>query len=349
LRVGVVYHERYLEHDLGFGHPERPERLKAILRLLEPHLDRPELVLLRPEAASEDDLLRVHSREYVGYVEELSRSGRGGLSIDTPAPRGVYETARLAAGGAILAGESVARGDVDRAFALVRPPGHHAGRNYGGGFCFFNNIAIMIEHLKAERGLEKFAILDWDVHHGNGTQDIFYEDPTVLYFSTHQYPLYPGTGRLHEVGRGDGAGYNVNVPLPPGSTGADFLYALRELFIPLVEEFKPDIICVSAGYDAYFRDPLASLRFSIGTYTEATRALVDLADGVCGGRVVVVLEGGYNLDAVSHGVLTTILTMAGLDGVEEPHPPPAQVVGDAVREEVDALKEILSQYWSTLR
>ena len=348
MRVGVVFSERYLEYDLGFGHPERPQRLRSALRVLEPYFDRPEVVLLEPFMASEEDLLRVHASSYVKMIRGMSVHGTAYLTADTPVPKGVYEIARLSAGGAIKAGDAVAKGEVDRAFALIRPPGHHAGRDYGGGFCYFNNIAIMIEYLRSVHGFKRFAILDWDVHHGNGTQDIYYEDPTVLYFSTHQYPLYPGTGMLDEIGRGEGEGYNVDVPLPPGSTGADFLYVVNQLFAPIVREFRPDAICVSAGYDAYFRDPLASLRFAIRTYAEAGRLVASLADELCGGRVVVVLEGGYDLDGVSKGVLATVLALAGLDGVEEPYRPPEQKLSDVVVERVSRLKKILSKYWGGL-
>jgi len=268
------------------------------------------------------------------------------LTLDTPVPKGVYEIAKLSAGGAILAGEIVCKKEVDNAFALTRPPGHHAGNNFGGGFCFFNNIAIMIEYLRAKHGLKKFAILDWDVHHGNGTQDIFYEDPSVLYFSTHQSPLYPGTGRLDEIGDFRGKGYNVNIPLKPGTSGKSFLYVLEEVFIPLIENFKPDLIGISAGYDAYFNDPLANLKFTIKTYGDATNIVKKVADKVCEGRIVIILEGGYNLEALSHGILATVSTIAELDEIKEPYLPPEQEIDDSVKEEIKVLKKILSDYWN---
>jgi len=344
MKTGIVYHEKYLEHNLGPDHPESPERLKKILEFLKKIIDKPSIELLKPNPTSEEDLLRVHTKDYAEKIKSMSQTGDV-LTLDTPVPSGVYEIAKVSAGGAILAGKSVCEKKVDNAFALIRPPGHHAGKNFGGGFCYFNNIAIMIEYLRAKHPLKKFVILDWDVHHGNGTQNIFYTDPSVLYFSTHQSPLYPGTGMIDEIGEGDGKGYNVNVPLNPGTTGTSFLYILNELFIPLTKEFKPDIICVSAGYDAYFNDPLANLRFTIKTYADATRLVKDIAEKVCDGRIVIVLEGGYNLDALSQGVLATISTLASLNSIKELYPPPEQKITGAVKENISHLKKILSDYW----
>ncbi len=345
LVTGIVYHEAYLRHKLGRGHPERPERIESILEAVEEVLKREDVATLEPKPASTKDLLRVHTEDYVAKIQGMSETG-GILTMDTPAPPGVYETARLAAGGAMLAGESVVEGRVDNAFALARPPGHHAGRASGGGFCFFNNIAIMVEYVRSHHDLKKFAILDWDVHHGNGTQEIFNRDPDVLYFSTHQSPLYPGTGAIEQIGEGLGQGSKVNVPLRPGTSGASFKYILTELFAPLVKQFRPDFIAVSAGYDAYFDDPLANLRFTIETYSYSATFVKDLADELCGGKLAVVLEGGYNLKAVSQGVLATLSSMLGLGRVEEPLPVPSQVVDEAVRGEVSQIKEILSRYWN---
>ena len=204
----------------------------------------------------------------------------------------------------------------------------------------------MIEHLKAKYGLKKFAVLDWDVHHGNGTQDIYYYDPSVLYFSTHQSPLYPGTGMFQEIGEGAGKGYKINFPLMSQTSGKSFEYILEEIFVPVVESFKPDMICVSAGYDAYFRDPIANLNFSIMTYVNATEVVKKLADKVCDGRAVVILEGGYDLDALPQCVLATVSKLAGFDKIKESYPPPEQKIDDSVRIKTDQLKKILSNYWN---
>jgi len=344
MKTAIVYHEKYLEHNLGPGHPETPERLSKTMIVLNKILSKPEIVLMKPEPATEDDILRVHTKNHFFSIKSKSYAG-GILTPDTPIPRGTYDLACLSAGGAILAGKSVCEKQVDNAFALIRPPGHHAGRNFGGGFCYFNNMAIMIEYLKANYGLKKFAILDWDVHHGNGTQDIYYYDPSVLYFSTHQSPLYPGTGMFEEIGEGTGRGYNINFPLIPETSGKSFEYILEEIFVPVVEQFKPDMICVSAGYDAYFRDPIANLNFSIMTYANATEIVKKLADKVCNGRVVVMLEGGYDLDALPQGVLATVSKLTGINKIKEPYPPPKQELSDYVREKVSMVKRNLSEYW----
>jgi len=344
LTTGIVYHDAYLSHNLGDGHPERPERIQSILKATEEIFKRTDVILFEPKPASTIDLLRVHTEDYVAKVRRMSETG-GVLTMDTPVPPGVYQTARLAVGGAMLAGESVVQDKVDNAFALTRPPGHHAGRAFGGGFCFFNNVAIMIEYLRFHHHLRRFAILDWDVHHGNGTQDIFDRDAEVFYFSTHQSPLYPGTGRIEQIGEGPGRGSKINVPLPSGTSGGSFKYILAQLFAPLLKQFRPELIAVSAGYDAYFDDPLANLSFTIETYSYSTKFVKDLAHDLCGGRLVVVLEGGYNLRAVSQGVFATLSSMLDLGGVEEPSPVPPQIVDESVLREVSQIKQTLSSYW----
>ena len=347
MKTAIIYHPKYVEHNLGEGHPERPERLRKTMELLRKNV-LGDVLLIEPKAASEKDLLRVHTQRYVEYVRDASREG-GMIDMDTPVPRGTYEIALLSAGGAILAGEIVMKNEAPNTFAVLRPPGHHSGRDFGGGFCYFNNIAIMIEYLKEKHSIRRAMILDWDVHHGNGTQDIYYEDNSVLYFSTHQSPLYPGTGRMSELGSGAGLGYNINFPLSPGSTGADFLYILKEMFVPLAEEFRPDFIAVSAGYDAYFIDPLASLGFTIQTYADATKIVKKTAEKVCNGRLAVLWEGGYHLDAISYGSLATAAVLAGKDGeaVKEINAPPTQSV--SVQPRVAEFRKVLGKYWTSMK
>ena len=351
-KTGLVFHEDYLKHDPGPGHPESPERLRRTFQVLADTrlIAKPNIVVLKPRPASDDGLALVHTREYIETVESLSRCG-GAITADTPVPEGTYEIAKLSAGGSILAGEAVVKGDVNNAFALIRPPGHHSGRNYGGGFCYFNNIAIMVRYLHEKYHLKRFMILDWDVHHGNGTQDIFYEDPTVLYFSTHQMPLYPGTGYLDEIGDGEGKGYNVNVPLPPGTSGANYVYILDELFTPLAEAFKPEVIAISAGQDAYFNDPIANLNFTVHTYADITRKVMNIAQNICGGRIAMVLEGGYHLEAVPRAIAGIVATLAEIQGYEitEPMKPPQQTLGREVRSRVEKIKSILAEYWDVFK
>jgi len=354
-RTGLVYHEGYLRHDPGSQHPESPERLRRTVGLFQAKniMTSPKLSLLKPDPAVEEDLLRVHSASYIEKIRSMSKGGSFPkfLTMDTPVQEGTFDLAKLSAGGAILAGKAVVEGRMKNAFALIRPPGHHAGRDYGGGFCYFNNIAIMIEYLREKHRLKRFMILDWDVHHGNGTQDVFYRDPTVVYFSTHQMPLYPGTGYEEELGAGEGKGYKINIPLQPGTSGLNYPYILEELFEPIAKAFKPEIIAVSAGQDAYFADPIANLKFTIHTYVDNTSYVMRVAERVCEGRVAMVLEGGYHLEAVPHAILGIVTTLANLKDVEitEPYPTVEQPPSEEVRRTVKRLKSILAEYWGTLK
>ena len=338
--TGLIYSEKYLEHDLGTGHPERPERLEAIVKALKAanYWDDPKTKVIDPSPTTPERIELVHDREHVELVRRLSSSGRA-LDLDTPTRTNTFDLALLAAGGTIQAGEEVTEGKLTNAFALIRPPGHHASRAKGGGFCYFNNIAIMSEVLKRERNIRKIFILDFDAHHGNGTQDIFYEDPSVLYMSLHQdgRTLYPGTGFVEEIGAGEGEGYNVNIPLPPGSTDEDYAGAIRELFVPLTEAFKPELIAVSAGFDAYAQDPLTQLQLSTNAYGWLARYVVKQAEKLCGGRTVFVLEGGYDLDAVAGSVVKIVKVLTG----ERPKFPTKFRVPTVVRES----KQLLTDYW----
>ncbi|MEA1904485.1 MAG: histone deacetylase [Candidatus Hadarchaeota archaeon] len=338
--TGLVYSERYLEHNLGPGHPERPERLKAIVEALKAAncWSASKTKVLDPSPTTPEKVELVHDREHVELVRRLSHT-ESSLDLDTPTRGNTFDLALLAAGGTIEAGETVVEGKLANAFALVRPPGHHASRARGGGFCYFNNIAIMSEVLKSERSVRRVFILDFDAHHGNGTQDIFYEDPSVLYMSLHQdgRTLYPGTGFLNEIGSGDGEGYNVNVPLTPGSSDEDYAGAMRELFVPLTEAFKPDLIAVSAGFDAYAQDPLTQLQLSTKAYGWLARHVVEQADKMCRGRVVFVLEGGYDLDALAGSIVGIVEVLAG----ERPGFSSKLRVPSVVRES----KQLLADYW----
>lgn len=336
----LVYSEKYLEHILSKGHPERPERLKAIvdaLRLAE-LWGTPSVKVLEPKPAKREDIELVHDAAHIELVERLSESERP-LDADTPVHRNTFELALLAAGGTIDAGRAVLSGKTSNAFALVRPPGHHASRARGGGFCYFNNLAVMIERMKREFKLRRVFVLDFDAHHGNGTQDIFYEDPSVLFLSLHQNPatLYPGTGFVHELGSGEGEGYTVNVPMPPGSGDTEYASVMDEIFVPLTEQFKPELFAVSAGFDAYSDDPLTQLQLSTSAYGWLTRFVVEQAGKLCKGRVVFVLEGGYVLDAVAEGVVNVVKTLTG----EKP-PMPVEPRRPSV---VDELKRVLVSYW----
>jgi len=349
--MGLVFHPDYVRHDVGINHPEMPERISRTIQHLKNVglLDNPNIRLFKPEPATSEDLRLVHTTQYIEKIKLLSEHG-GMLTLDTPIPPGTYEIARLSAGGAILAGRIVVEDKVRNSFALVRPPGHHAGGDFGGGFCYFNNIAVMIEHLRVRFGMKRFMIIDWDVHHGNGTQEIFYSDPTVLYFSTHQMPLYPGTGNMDEIGEGEGKGYNVNLPLPAGTSGEVYKEIVTELIEPMVDEFRPEIVAVSAGQDAYFADPIANLHFTTGTYSLITKMLMEIVDRHCNGRLALVLEGGYNLEALPRIIGAIVATQAKLPSdVSEYNHPPEQKRSREVEERIRQLKAILSEYWKVFR
>ena len=307
---GYVYHPIYLEHDLR-GHPENQQRLKTILRVLDRHGMLPRLVPIEAEPISAERLERVHTPRYIAQVQRVAQQGGGHLDADTYVRPASYDAALMAAGGLVEATRAVLDGEVGNAFALVRPPGHHALAGRGMGFCLFNNVAIAARYALAERDVERVLIVDFDVHHGNGTQDEFEADPAVMYVSTHQYPHYPGTGHWRETGTGEGQGSLVNVPLPGGVGDEGFARIFDEVIGPAAWRFQPQLILVSAGYDAHWDDPLAYLQLSVGGYAAIARALYNLAAELCQGRLVFTLEGGYHLEALSYSILNTFAVLLG--------------------------------------
>jgi len=333
--TAIVYSDKYLEHDLGPGHPERPERLRAIVEALRQagYWSSPNVQVMEPEPAGRDDIELAHDPEYVELIEKLSRFRRP-LDGDTPVNANTFELALLAAGGTIEAGRIAVSGEAENAFALVRPPGHHAGRASGGGFCYFNNLAIAVKSI----GL-KTLILDIDCHAGNGTTDIFWKDSSVLYLSLHQWPLYPGTGWWDEIGEGAGEGFTVNLPLYPGTGDDVYLSFVESFFSPLVEQFKPELIGVSAGFDAHRSDPLTQMNLSLHTYYQVGKLLHKH-------KVFAVLEGGYNLDVLPYGVLAFLAGMRNERFVfeEKPTVTPEKIREKSVERLVE-IKKFLSPYW----
>ena len=290
----VVSSERFAEHQTPPGHPESPERASA-MDVVANEWRRRKGEIVAPREATREQLARVHDPDYLTRIAETAGIATA-LDPDTYTSPETYEIARLAAGACVDAVERVMSGRNARALALVRPPGHHAERNRAMGFCIYNNVAVAAAHAQT-LGAARVAIVDYDVHHGNGTQHIFNRDPTVLYCSVHQYPYYPGTGAATEVGEGDGAGLTVNVPLEAGATDADYHQVFDEVVIPVVRAFGPDLILVSAGFDAHERDPLGNMRLTTAAFAAMTMALRLLADECCEGRIVAVTEGGYDLGA----------------------------------------------------
>jgi acetoin utilization deacetylase AcuC-like enzyme len=300
--------ELFLAHDPGPYHPESPDRLRAILSELR-EKPVPGASWGKPRAATLAELSRVHASDYVQSLSSLA--GREvQLDPDTAMSPKSFEAARLAAGAAVVGVEEVMSGRADSAFALVRPPGHHAERSRAMGFCLFNNIAVAAEHARS-LGAERVAVVDWDVHHGNGTQHSFEERADILYLSTHRFPFYPGTGAAEEVGRGAGEGTTVNVPLPAGLGDGDYGAIFRDLVAPVLIGYKPDLILVSAGFDPYERDPLGGMAVSEEGFGAMCAVLRDIAKEIAKGRIVLVLEGGYDLGGLARSVRRCVEVLAG--------------------------------------
>ena len=320
-----------MRHDTGPGHPERADRLRAIVDQLQASGTWERLAVWEPAACDDATLELVHTPAHVEIMRGFMARGGGHIDADTVVSGGSWDAAVRAAGGLVEAAAAVSQGSMDNALCLVRPPGHHATPDQAMGFCVFNNVAIAAAWLRWSGRAERIAILDYDVHHGNGTQDAFYERADVLYVSTHQYPLYPGTGLWRETGAGDGAGYTLNLSLPPGCGDEVFAAALRRIVEPAVRRYRPDFILVSLGFDAFWGDPLASLRLSVGGgYAPLLRSARELALDLCRGRLVVGLEGGYVLEALAHGAEAVCQILLGGEPAEDRlGPPPDQLaVGD---------------------
>jgi acetoin utilization deacetylase AcuC-like enzyme len=315
MSVGWVYHDDFLRHDTGPTHPERPERLLALTLALERAGRLRPMTRVEFRAATLDDLCLIHDPAYIDLLAVACQQGLGFLgSLDTPVSKSSYEVARRAAGGVLAACDEVADGRLDRAFCAVRPPGHHAHRDRAMGFCLLNHVALAAEHLIRRRGLRRVAIVDIDVHHGNGTQAIFEDRSEVLYVSVHEHPgtlPFPGTGNADERGRGAGFGYTLNLPMTAGSGDADYRCVFARRLVPALEQFAPEMLLVSAGFDAAADDRIANINLEPDSYAWITRQLVEVAESSCSGRLVSVLEGGY--DPVTLG-RCVVAHVAGLWG-----------------------------------
>jgi acetoin utilization deacetylase AcuC-like enzyme len=308
--VAVLFatHPRYLDHMAGHGHPERPARLEAVMAGAQRHDVADALAPLEPRPASRDELERVHPAAYLDAIERFCRAGGGRIDADTAANSASWDAAVLAAGAGLSCVEALDRGEGDAAFCAVRPPGHHATTTRAMGFCLVNNVAVTAAALAA-RG-EQVLIVDYDAHHGNGTQAVFYDDPRVLYVSFHEYPLYPGTGALSETGVGPGEGFTVNFPVPEGTTGEVYLAGIDEVLAPIVARFEPTWLLLSAGFDAHRRDPITGLGLSAGDFAVITRRLCEF---VPRGRRIALLEGGYDLQALADSTAAALGALAGVD------------------------------------
>lgn len=312
-RTGIVRDQRYLEHKTGVHHIEIPQRLETIYHMLDSNGFQDGFTLIHPRYATLEELEMVHAPAYIERILDTAGEPRRYLDPDTVTSERSFEAAFLAAGGTFTAVEAVMSGAVDNAFALIRPPGHHAERDRPMGFCLFNNVALAAEYSRKRYGLRRILIVDWDVHHPNGVQHAFYEDPEILLFSTHRHPFFPGSGEATETGEGAGRGFTVNVPLTPQRDDIDFGNVYRHLLIPLALEFKPQLILVSAGFDTHADDPIGGMRVTERGFARIAEIILDIARRTCGGKVVAVLEGGYDLSALRRSVKAVLQTLR--DGV----------------------------------
>jgi len=333
--TGLVDDPRFLDHVAPYGHPEHPGRLKAIRARFEADGLASRCVCVPAREAANEELRRIHTAAHVRAVDATASSDFQALDPDTYTSRGSAEAARLAAGGLVDLASEVLSGRLANGFALLRPPGHHAEADRAMGFCLYNNVAVAARAVQAAGSCERVLIVDWDVHHGNGTQHSFWDDPSVLYFSTHQSPFYPGTGAAEEAGGGKGRGFNVNVPWPAGMGDADFLAAFDRLLLPVARGFSPELVLVSAGFDAAAGDLLGGMRVSPEGYAALTERLLSLADG----RVVLALEGGYNLDAIARSAAACLRMLLGEEPEGADFGPPSRIGAAKIEEAIELQRE----------
>ena len=346
-RVGVVMDERYLDHSAGPFHPESPQRLRAIYDSLALPEYRERYRHIAPRMASVEELAWNHTLPYIETVASTAKRDSFHLDPDTGTSAQSWSVARLAVGGLFSALDELAGDNLDVAFALVRPPGHHAEADRARGFCLFNNVALAAHYARKTLGYNRILVADWDLHHGNGTQNSFYTDPSVLYSSIHQYPYFPGSGALNEVGDGDGSGFTVNLPLYPGA--GDLVYAalFNQFLRPIGSSFSPDLILVSAGFDICANDPLGGMAVSTAGFAYLSRVLLDLADAHCNGRLLFSLEGGYLLTALTEGIMAILHECEGASILDEDTLKPLENAA-LTAESIAPILSVHANYWPFL-
>ena len=309
--TGIVRDDLFMQHLANFPHVESPQRLQAIYEMLDEPDMAGKFTLVSPRPATHEELAWVHSESHIKRVAQTAGKAHVSLDPDTQTTALSYEAAKLAAGGLCSLVDAIFDGTINNGFALARPPGHHAERGRAMGFCLFNNVAVGARYAMKRHGVKKILIIDWDLHHGNATQHSFYDAPEVLYFSTHQYPYYPGTGGIKEVGSGDGIGFTVNVPLWPGHGDREFYQVFSQILFPVADAFKPELIFISAGFDTYAGDPLGGMRVTPKGYAAMTRLVMDMASEYASERLAVTLEGGYHLRGLRTSVKAVLKELTG--------------------------------------
>lgn len=340
MKIGYIYDPIFLEHDTG-EHLENKERLEAIVRHLEETGLTDELVLVKPRAATADELALVHDKKYIKNIKEFAEKGGGWLDADTFASARSYEVATYAAGGLLEALDKIFSGELSCAFGLVRPPGHHASAKQAAGFCLFNNIAIAAKYAVYKHGLDRAMIIDFDVHHGNGTQEVLYGNHRLLYLSIHQSPHYPNTGAIEESGRGMSRGTNVNIPLPAGCGDIEYLRVFREIVEPIARRFKPELMLVSAGYDVHNDDDMGGMQLTTSGLAMITAVIKGLADELCRGRLLLSLEGGYEQEALASSVAAAFYVLLGSKKAESlMGEPPHRLGAPDIDDVIAAVKEV---------
>jgi len=348
-RTGIVQDPIYMEHVMDPGHPESPERLKVIYRMLEEEKELP-LVGVKPRPATREELETTHSPVYIDRIASTAGKQHFRLDMDTSTSAKSYEAALLAAGGFCELTKAVWDGQLDNGFALVRPPGHHAERDRAMGFCLFNNVAIGAYYAINAFSLERILIVDWDVHHGNGTQHEFYADPRVLYFSTHRYGFfYPGTGGATEVGTGKGEGFTVNVPLPSGSGDLEYVTIFETILKPIALQYRPQLVLVSAGFDIHYNDPLGGMEVTEKGFGELTRVLMEIAEATAQGKLVFTLEGGYDIEGEKQSVRTVLRELSqAFPPEKKDHTEKEKGKNQPLEQMILQLREIQGRYWKNL-
>ena len=344
MNVGIVRDEIFLEHITDDYHPENPNRLKYIYSMLN-SVDKEGITYTSPRIATHEEIALVHDHAYIASIAATEGKIQRRLDPDTVTSPKSYEAACIAAGGVLQLADMICASEIKNGFALVRPPGHHAEKNRAMGFCLFNNIAIGARYLEKKYGLSRILIVDYDLHHGNGTQHSFYDDSTILYFSTHQYPYYPGTGWYNETGEGDGKGYTINIPLSYGMGDDDYTYAFQEILLPIADRYKQEAVLVSAGFDAYYNDPLGGMTVTEGGFASMTRILLGIADTHCGGKVLCSLEGGYDLNGLTTSVKAVIMELKGTPMYT---PDKKMNPSTEIKNTVNNVKKALNPVWGDL-